>query len=167
MYAIFDKNNNCISIKNEPDNDNKSLEIGKDIQWQIIIKRGCEILQCHEDDRLSEDIVINEKKNIIAHSGTEMQINTNDMLPDDIIIKQFDKQWIKTNENNDFIVKTENERLEEIKIKIIEEYKNSIPMKDYIDNNYTQMVENIQNQINNLDTIDNANLLYNNILKGV
>ena len=166
MIAIFNKENNLIKISDKKDQELKSLEIGKDIQWQIIIKRGCEIFQCHKNDRLPGDIVINKKKNIIARDGTEMQINTKDMMSTDIIIKQFDKQWIKTNENNDFIVKTENEKLEEKKVEIMNEYKNNISMKDYIDGKYTQMIENMQNQIDNINSLEKAKLLYNTILRG-
>lgn len=65
-YAIFDNRNNCISIQNEIGNiesGQKCLEIGKDIQFQVIARQGGEILEIDKKDLKSKDHII---KNIYA-----------------------------------------------------------------------------------------------------
>lgn len=206
MFAIFDENNNYIKNNDIPDNNLKSLEIGKDIEWEIVIRRNGEIIDIEKKDLQQDDIILKkywkiksleitrnkkrmtieeknlqkndiiEQKNYIKQSendiigyricrgGNDLQIKTKNMLDTDVIKKQFDKQWIKTNDNNEFIIKTENEKLEEIKIKIMDAYKNNISNKEIINKTYTQKIIDLQTEIDKLSIIEDANLLYNKVL---
>ena len=55
MYAVFDEYYNCISIQNKIDTNNLSLEIGKDIDFEVIIKDGGNYTDIKKDDNLITD----------------------------------------------------------------------------------------------------------------
>lgn len=209
MFAIFDENNNYIKNDDIPDQELKSLQIGVDIQWQIIIRRNGEILDIEKKDLKNKDIILKKyweiesldiiregkkltvkekdlkdgdkieqknykKKSIdniigyrICRGGDELQIEVKDKQKGDVIVREFEKERIYTNEQNDFLLKTDQELIDEYKVKIIDAYKNSISQKDIIDGNHIQMISNMQSNIDKLDDLVDAKLLYNNVLSKV
>lgn len=166
-YAIFNQENNCISIQDKIDVNNKSLEIGKDIQWEIVVRRNYKQL---EGEKKENDIWINKNKKIYASGGDTLEINPKDMLKTDIIEREYQKEEIKTNENNEFLLKTENELIEEYKVKIIDYAKNNMPTSLIVDDLAKAKIKDIEDEIDLITTLEDIKNYYkitlNEVLNG-
>lgn len=166
-YAIFDENNNLLKIRETPEVGRKSLEIGKDIIWQIEIIRGSQIIQLSDKDVYEEsDIMINRKKNIIARGGERMVINPDNMQNGDVVIREYEKERIKTNSNNDFLLKTDNELILEYKEKIIDLYTEKMDKKSIIDGTAQTKIDNLKAELDMIFTLKEMKIKYIEILSG-
>lgn len=144
MKACFDEKNNFLGF--DKIKYNKSFIIGKDIDWEIIIRRNGKILEINKNELQANDLIIKNlfeidgyeikrnnknktikkeflfdndkieeinykkkiKKNIIGYKicrgGEILQIKTKDMLSNDIIEHEFNREEITLN-NNEIIFK--------------------------------------------------------------
>jgi hypothetical protein len=163
-YAIFDNNNNLEKIKEKKEENKKCLEIGKDIQWKIVIRRNYKRL---EGEKKENDIWINKNKKIYASGGETLEINPDKMQKGDVIEREYRKEEIKTNENNEFLLKTESELTGEYKTKIIDFAKNNMPTKLIVDDLAKQKIKEIEDEIDVITTLDDIKTYYNNTLSEV
>lgn len=205
MFAIF-KNNEYIKNSDIPDPILKSLEIGKDIQWQIIIRRNGKILDIDKKELKDNDIIIRiywkvqsieitregkrktirekdlletdriEQKNYIkktdnniigyriCRGGDNLQINSNEILKTDIIVKEFAKERIKTNENNEFLLKTDQELIEEFQEKCIKIYAENINKQSIIDGTAQNKIDDYKKELNKIKDLNFIRMKYKNLL---
>jgi hypothetical protein len=163
MYAIFE-NNILYKISDQKIENKKCLEIGKDIIWKIEILRGAKILVSLPK---GDDVVINKKKGIIARGGVKKVINAIDMRPTDIVIREYEKERIKTNDNNEFLLRTDKEIIDDMKQKIIDLYTKSIDPKYIIDGTAKEKIDLFCKDLSGVGGLEEIREIYNKALVGV